>query len=99
MNGKYVGAVQQFYDGILERSPHVDDRSLVTDTPLFPNALSVDGSEWPPPFAEYTGEVYANMALQGPLLRGLASLSRLTGDARYRRGADDSLRFLVSRYQ
>ena len=99
MSGKYVGAVRQFYDGILDRSPHIDDRSLTTDTPLFPNALSVDGAEWPPPFAEYTGEVYSNMAIQGPLLRGLASLSRLTGETRYRRAADESLRFLITRYQ
>jgi len=99
MGEKYLRAVRRFYDAIFERSPRLEDRRKETDTPLIPNALLVDDSEWPSPFREYTGEVYCNMALQGSLLRGLASLTRLTGEGCYREAADESLRFLLSRYQ
>ena len=99
MTGKHLGAVRRFYDGILSRSPSVHDRKLSIDTPLLPNALRVDGSEWPSRFAEHTGEIYSNVAIQGSLLRGLASLTRLTGDGRHDQAANDALRFLLSRYQ
>ena len=99
MSGKYLDAPKRFYDAILSHSPSIHDRKLYIDTPLLPNALHVDGGEWPQRFAEYTGEIYCNMAIQGPLLRGLASLTRLTGESPYRQAADESLRFLLSRYQ
>ena len=99
MSERYTDAVGRFYDAILSRSPSTHDRKLSIDTPLLPNALRADGSEWPARFAEYTGEVYSNAAIQGSLFRGLASLTRLTGNGRYQQAVDESLSFLLSRYQ
>jgi len=99
MSQRYVSAVQRFYDQILQHGLGAFDKNKAIATLMFPNALYVDPVRGPRAFAEYTGEVYSNMALQGALLRGLSSLSRLNGEDRYREAAEESIRFFLGRYQ
>jgi len=93
---RYLKAARTFADAVLE---HGRDTYGPEHTPLFVDGLEVrtleparwkkDGQTW----------VLSNVASQQPLMRLLDGLTALTGEARYRKAAEDAARFTLERLQ
>jgi pectate lyase len=83
-------AVRAFADRVLDLGR---DRWSGLGTPLFADGLNVRTRE--PVRWRFEGESYivSNLASQQNLFRTLDMLTRLTGDARYRRAAEDSVSY------
>ena len=87
---KYVKGVREFADNVLE---HGRDKYGPKHTPLFVDGLNVDTRE--PGKWKRGGKVWivSNLASQQNLFRTLDGLSKLTGDAKYRKAAVDATKY------
>ena len=88
----YLDAVRRFADAVLE---HGRDTYGDTHSPLFVDGLHVTTlrpAVWKGKDQEW---VLSNLASQQPLLRTLDGLTALTGQEKYRRAAEDAVRYAL----
>lgn len=92
---RFVRAVQTFADNVLE---HGRDRYGTTRSPLFVDGINVDTRE--PLYWHYRGHswVVSNFANQQNLMRVFIALSKITGEPRYRKAAEDAARYMFDHY-
>jgi pectate lyase len=92
----YLDAVQRFAECVLKNGL---DRYGRQETPLFVDGLHITTLE--PAVWKKDGETWilCNFASQQPLMRLLDGLTTMTGEARYRKMAEDATRFTMQNLQ
>jgi len=98
-NSKYLDAVREFADNVLK---YGRDTYGPKHTPLFVDGLNIHTHEpvkWISPKGDYSTAtdteewILSNFASQQTLLRTLDGLSSITGDAKYRQAAIDTIKY------